>query len=355
MKTGSTMEALASRILNEHSAKRDYIASTRSLVMTDSGRMRFTVGETPMEFEATGHALRQIGERVQIPAKYMERMMAQAPELMARNVNHWFASNPEKRMVRTLQNGTNKVRAFLSNSYRPLDNYDLAENIIPKLTRAGCEIKSCELTETRLYLQAVTQKISKELWHANNIKVGDVVQAGVCISNSEVGMGAIRVEPLVFRVSCLNGAIIPGGLAKYHTGKSNGMDIAAAEQFFTDATRRADDKAFWMKVNDVVDAVLNQEQFDLICRRFEEASKHDLGDPLQVVENTANRFNLLVEEKNSVLTHLVRGGDLTQFGLIQAVTRTAEDLKDYDRAIEFERMGGQILELPPSEFSARNN
>jgi len=33
-----------------------------------------------------------------------------------------------------------------------------------------------------------------------------------------------------------------------------------------------------------------------------------------------------------LLRHLIEGGDLSQYGLINAVTRTAEDAKFYDRA-----------------------
>jgi hypothetical protein len=69
-----------------------------------------------------------------------------------------------------------------------------------------------------------------------------------------------------------------------------------------------------------------------------------------VVEVTATRFGLNETERKSVLDHLIRGGDLSQYGLHNAITRTAEDLDDYDRASDFERFGGQIIELPANEW-----
>lgn len=36
--------------------------------------------------------------------------------------------------------------------------------------------------------------------------------------------------------------------------------------------------------------------------------------------------------------------DFSQFGLVNAVTRSSQDVEDYNRATELERIGGTILE-----------
>ena len=51
-------------------------------------------------------------------------------------------------------------------------------------------------------------------------------------------------------------------------------------------------------------------------------------------------------EQSGVLTHLIQGGDLSAYGLMNAVTRTSQDLENYDRATEFEAMGSQVLNMP---------
>ncbi len=49
--------------------------------------------------------------------------------------------------------------------------------------------------------------------------------------------------------------------------------------------------------------------------------------------------------------HLIEGGDLSRFGLANAVTRAAQDDEiDYDQASNMERMGGQLIELPQGEW-----
>jgi hypothetical protein len=95
----------------------------------------------------TDLALSQIGERVGIPTKYLRKMQEEAPRLLTTNVNHWFGERPETRMVRTLD-GT--ARAFLSNRYMRVDNYDVAGTALPVLLNtAGLRIASCEVTENR--------------------------------------------------------------------------------------------------------------------------------------------------------------------------------------------------------------
>ena len=57
-------------------------------------------------------------------------MRKEAPEPLATNVNEWFHNKPERRMIRTLDG---QARAFLSDRYRRLDNYDLASTVLPIL------------------------------------------------------------------------------------------------------------------------------------------------------------------------------------------------------------------------------
>jgi hypothetical protein len=78
-------------------------------------------------------AVRVLGTMVSAPAsrqKYLRRMQAEAPKLLASNVNHWFKETPERRMVRTLDGN---IRAFLSDRYMRVDNTDVAEAVLPVL------------------------------------------------------------------------------------------------------------------------------------------------------------------------------------------------------------------------------
>lgn len=343
MKTGMTLTQLAQQIEANETSKKDYIADTRKLDIELVGEKK----DVSLHIHDIGykhidqHAHRQIADRVKIPQKYYQRMVTEAPELLAENVNHWFHSQPERRMVRTLGDS---ARAFLSDRYRPLDNFDLATAVLPVLSeQPNMSVVSCDVTDHRMYIKALFPSIERE------VTTGDVVQAGLVISNNEVGQGGLQVSPLVYRLVCLNGMIAQSSLRKNHVGRA--ADGEGAFEFFRDETLEQDDKAFWMKVQDTVRSAVDDASFARIVTQMHESTLANIeADPVKVVEKTAKVFALTDDEQGGVLKHLVNGGDLSQYGLLNAVTRLSQDSEDYDRATHLERLGGRILELPKSDW-----
>ena len=168
------------------------------------------IGNTPFQLNENAH--RQLGLQLKIPAPYYERMRAENPGLLMANVNGWFQQSPDtRRMVRTLD-GT--ARAILSDRYRRIDNYEVAQTVLPIISEMqGARIESCELTDTRMYIKVVNERIQTE------VVPGDIVQAGILISNSEVGMGSVSVKPLIYRLVCTNGMVADVGVGKRHVGR----------------------------------------------------------------------------------------------------------------------------------------
>ena len=344
MKTGRTLTEMAQALETQQALKKDYVADTRALEMTPAGQLAIA-NNTTQTFDVTSHAHRQIGDRIGIPAKYYNRMLTKAPELLQANVNHWFQTNPEQRMIRTLGES---ARAFLSRRYRRLDNFDLAEAVLPTLLQMeGAQVMSCELTETRMYLKVVTAKVQAD------VKVGDPVQAGVCISNSEIGMGALRVEPLVYRLVCTNGMVTPDRSARNrftHLGRA-AADTPDAYELFSDQTLAADNAAFFLKVQDLVRDAVDRTKFEALVAQMRATTEHRIeGNPVKAVELLSNKFKLQQSESSGVLQHLIQGGDLSQWGLLNAVTRTAQDVESYDRATELEELGATVMSLPSAQW-----
>ena len=270
-------------------------------------------------------------------------MRTEQPVLLDRNVNTWLQTDHDRRMIRTLDG---QVRAVLSDRYRRLDNYDLAENVLPILQRLTyARFESVELTETKMYLKVVTPRVEYE------IAPGDVVQAGIVITNSEVGHGTLSVQPLVYRLVCRNGLIASDrALRKTHVGRilQQEEDVITV---FRDDTLAADDKAFFLKVRDVVEAAVSEATFRQVAQKMQKTLDIKLtGDPVKAVEVLANRYTLNESERAGVLRHLIVEGDLSAYGLVNAVTHYSHDVEDYDRATEFEALGGKLIELPSSDW-----
>lgn len=346
MKKGKDLAGLVEEIVRQAKSKRDYIANTCAVsVSVEDGIPTLTINGVNEQWVIQPIAHRQIGEKIGIPAKYYNRMLQEAPDLLATNINHWFHNKPERRMFRTLDG---KCRAFLSNRYRRLDNYELLEAVLPTLKEVpGLRIESCEVTEKRMYLKAVTPRIEDEL------RPGDIVNAGIAISNSEVGLGSFRVEPLVYRLVCRNGLIVTDhSLQKYHTGRRIEPEDERAYELFSDETLQADDRAFWLKARDIVRAALSEVAFKRIVQEMREAGEREIRDPIKTVQELSNKYRLTQEDNSGILRFLIESGDLSALGLANATTQYSQSVEDYDKATELERLGGEIIAMEKRDWEA---
>lgn len=358
MKTGRTLTDLAAELQRQTETRKDYIAHqgiTEAVVIDDVVKLGGFNGAA-LAIRPYAHA--QLAQVLDIPKKYYDRMAIEEPVLLATNINAWFQREPDaKRMIRTLDGS---VRAVLSAKFRPLDNFDLAQAILPTLIEHKIQIASCELTETRMYIKGILPSLSDELpeglsygtGHHNIATDRGRVVAAIVISNSDIGAGTLRVEPSVFTTWCTNLAIMKqAAMRKYHVGRANAADDLTYE-VFSDATREADDRAFWLKVADVTRAAFDEKIFRAAVERMRIAGANPIkSDNLSaVVDKAVELLALPVATSNGILSFLAKGGDVTQWGLSSAITRMANDHSDYEGATLLERAGGEVLELKPSDW-----
>jgi hypothetical protein len=356
MKALTSLTELAEKIERQAASKRDFIAPARKLqletVPPGEGAgltLHMENGNGGYNFGITELAHDQLAERLAIPKNYYDRCRATAPGLLTNNVNHWLTTSPAKYMVRTLDEN---VRAFLSDRYRPLDNVDLAEAVLPIILDKRWMVRDCEITERCLYIKVVSKELQAIIKSGARHGNDRVVHPGLMISNSEVGLGMVRITPSLHWPHCYNIALVDeAGTGRVHTGKRDERFGDIAGEFFKDETKKADDRAFWMKVRDIVTATLTQELFGRMVAKFETATEAEIeGDPTKVVELTAKRYGLTESERVSVLRHLIEDGDLSLYGLSNAITRAAQDGESYDRGTDLERLGGEIIELDRSAW-----
>jgi Domain of unknown function (DUF932) len=351
MKSGRSLIDLAMELKRQLATKRDLVLPSSLLQCRTEpgGNLKLFVesnshsGLSGAEYGVTNLARRQLADKLKIPFAYFERMREGQPDLLDHNVNTWLQADADRRLVRTLDG---EVRAVLSDRYRRLDNFDLADDVIPILLRLdGARFESVELTETKMYLKVITPRVTFE------VAPGDIVQAGVVVSNSEVGCGTLSVQPLIYRLVCQNGLIASDhALRKTHVGRSLASDEDSLT-VFRDDTLAADDRAFFLKVRDVVEAAVSDATFRQVAMKLQSTRDIRLtGDPVKTVEVLANRYSFNDIERAGVLRHLVAGGDLSAYGLVNAVTHYSQDVDDYDRATEFEALGGKLIELAPAEW-----
>ena len=338
MKTGRNLQEVLVELNRQNKAKQDFISPAQGMRLREDGRTfeinHLTSNQQEM-FGTTPLFHRQVASALGIPAKYYDLMQAQKPTLLAENVNAWFGDKTNSYMVRSMDYGAGQVaRALLSERYRRIDNL---------------EVVSSEVTEHRLYLKVVSRRLEME------VRKGDIVQAGVVISNSEVGLGAVSVQPLVYRLVCLNGAVVNDmGERRHHVGRQ-AKAVEDSFALYSDETMEAEDKAFLLKLRDTTMAAIDETRFAQIVNRLRDSTEVPITGKVQdVVQLTAQSYGINSDEQEGILKYLIEGGDLSLYGLSNAVTRASQDVESYDRATTLEGIGWQVATMEPAQWKELN-
>lgn len=361
MREGRTLRELAKEVDRRRNSKVDFVAKVSALTMA-VGRDSLPVVQmedkkTPRIFGLNDVAHEQLADFVGIPMQYYRRLRDKAPDLLSNEVNRWLLQDhaDDTRMVRTLDG---KVRALLSDKYRPLENEDLMEAVLPVLKEHDMDILSCDVTDQRLYIKAVNKGIHKDVPTGRRLGDGshtvfDTVSPAIVVSNSEVGRGSVLVEGGIWTKMCTNMCAFGASMRKFHTGsKAELSDDAYA--VLSPETRRLTDAALWAQVRDLVKAALDHGRFEANLAKLTAAAGDHIpkkSDIPTVIELVARKVGLSEGERNGVLACLIEDGDLSRYGIHSAVTRFSQDREmSYDRSSELEKAGGKIIEMPKGEW-----
>ena len=352
MKTGRPLNEVMMELNRQNQRKKDYIGSAQALRLFEDGQT-FEIGSMSgaQQFGTTRLFHRQVASALGIPAKYYDIMQSQKPELLAQNVNAWLSDRENSYMIRTMDYGGGRVaRALLSDRYRRIDNMEIASAVLPLFAGSDqYEVISSEVTENRMYLKTLSRRLEME------VVPGDYVQAGVVISNSEVGLGSVNVQPLVYRLVCTNGMIVNDmGERKNHVGRA-AKAVEDSFHIYSDETMEAEDKAFLLKLRDVTMAAIEEGRFAQVVGKLKESAGIPItGKVTEVVELTGKTYGFNTDEQDSILQYLIAGGDLSQYGLSNAITRASQDVESYDRATALEGIGWQVAAMPATQWKELN-
>lgn len=362
MQTGMTLQQLAAELDSKIARKHDLLADSRSMTVAltdedDGPRLpRLCVGDEP-PMAIRDHAHGQIAQRLDIPKRYYDRMKTQAPELFAESLNTWLGQSDGRRLIRAMLPGEGQliteVRAVLSDRYRRVENEQVFRACVQAFDgvadQYGLQVRSTGLTETRMHLTVTLPGLERE------VRAGDVVRAGITVRNSEIGHGALEAVPMMWRCVCDNGMVVPkaitaAGLRKTHVGRQ--LEMAEDFSVYTDETVAADDRALMLKVRDVMRHLASPEVWDAIARAMRAAAESEpVQDPVKAVETLRTVTGINEGACSQLLQNFIREGDMTKWGMANAVTALAHDAEQsYERAVEYTELGGSIITLGRNDW-----
>lgn len=266
------------------------------------------------EFALTRRAQCQLLSRLNIPVQYFDRCPSKLKNIQA---NFWAQRGGYDRevMVRSVEG--NRARAILSQAYTPLDDYDVIPLIADILGDYDLRIEQADFTEDYTHLRILFNRTRTEA------RAGDVIQTGVHISNSEVGLRAIHIEPLVYRLVCTNGLVRPEG-----QGKTSIRHIG-------NAARLKDTLS-----NAIEDA---REGTQLLVKQFKSAIDEEINDWEALIKSTATQHQLSKAQMQNALDAWLQEEDATLYGVVNAFTRAAQREETFEERYQLERVGGALL------------
>ena len=338
-----TLADVQDRICIDDNGKWDVVLPRTETVMQD-GKIFFPdcrAYECESGLKLSTWAIGQICSRLNIPSAYFKRCPA---PLQDEQFNWWngdcqsetladtdsdFAMTHDaklytgqERMERWLLRAKGEtLRAVLTDRYTPIDNRMLLRCLHRSLP-PHLKVQWMALDEESFHLRLFDPSLSME------VRNGDLLMAGLHISNSEVGRRSVTIDAIVYRQVCSN------GLIRLIKGKSllQQRHIAVAPAHFVTLLQRAMQQGL----------SASQEYLEQMAS----SAKQPINDVESEMKKLASDWHLsqaFVEQVESCLLNEERAYQDRLFGLVNSLTRAAQSL-DAEQRYDMEVLAGKFLE-----------
>lgn len=365
---------LVSTLQAQNRQTTDLVVPASSLV-TRNGNLE--IAAAPVTFNADGvldpngayrptaNADAQLASVFGIPVKYIRRLRNEKIDLFDTNINEWASdeSFSDKNVLLRLLWGFDPenpevvgiLRAVLSDRYGARDNFDTLVAVLDGIRAAGLSADSLkingDLTDDRMYVTVNAPEIRGYGWkllegyrspYGNGQGTGHggmdaenlpIISAGLVISNSETGGGAMSITPRLVVRACNNGLqVTQDAVRRVHLGAK--LDEGAI--LWSDATRRAANELAKEQAADAVKSFLSATYVQKVIDELERESDTPIDDVPATIEVVAKDQGYTEDEAKGVLDHFIRGGQVNAGGVLQAVTAFVQQVEDPTRAFDIE-------------------
>jgi hypothetical protein len=372
-----TLAQLVTELERQKNSRIDFVADVRHLNVEANGGIKI-IPATAQAFEwmpdgpmmMKRSAYHQLADRCNpsIPTRFFDAMLADRPNRLSALVNGLHADDPKKRLVRCLDN---EIRAWLSNSYRVLDNMDIAFTCLDEARQKDAQVFEADLSDKRMRIKFTTQQVWDKIdvvqrsgpqgsWFAGAIgnkelmgktilgaKIREELPGGqgtihpvVTVLNSETGHGGFHVRIGILMGICFNVATLETVVTRVHLGER------LEEGIFSQETISAESKAIMLKARDAVRAAFDQDKFASMVAKAKAAQSDKVDSPSAAIDNVVKTGTVNEEQREALMTYFLRDYDPTRFGFAQAVSRLAQDTDDSDVAGDLESLAGKIINEP---------
>lgn len=245
-----------------------------------------------------------IAHAVGLPPGYVTRTPG---VLIAAHLNYWAKYSPDL-SLKLLVKG-NEALTVMKQSITPFSNIELLDAAVEAL----CDTLDCEDADIR-----VDPKSYHDL-HVTNMRLvfdhsetrwemgEDSWVGGLQIRNSLVGKHPLSVHGYMHREGDANAAIMHHGAARYNR-KIQGQDVNEVMTWIKEAVKNAAEDL--------------DHEAGVIYGLKEESIADSVGP---VLADVSKVYKIPLKVRNAVVENLTESEDLTYYGLVNAITKTAND------------------------------
>jgi hypothetical protein len=266
------------------------------------------------------HAYNQLLLKLGIPRDFAQKFMstgdtAAAGNIFIRAVNYMIQNGKQKNGCLFRMIDSSVIRAIQSDRYEAFDNLQLVKDLIP--FTEGTTVRWHHFDDEIFHLSFTLPSTRTE------VRVGDIVEIGVHVSNSEVGLRSVTIAPYIYRLSCRNGMIGKSEDIYRFRHVGDGDRLGNLVKGAIDAT--------WQTATGLVD-------------RMRTAVNKVIDAPMSYLESFAKRNDITQGEFQNMMDSLLTSGEDNGnlFGLSQSVSFTANRLEG-EEAYKYQQYSTLIL------------
>lgn len=382
-------------VLRTQQARKLDVVASAAAIHADGGRIALYGTDVVIDDDGvtssdgiylpTSVALSGLAEKLAVPVKYLRRLHSDRPDLFDVNINgllkggRWehdgidveAPMDERSFMLRCFRGDDGDVgflRAFLSPSYKRLDNLDSIMALMAGFNEAGIDVRcdNVDLSDRRMRVSFVAPEITalapeflrgyrnpldgitdpgrrESMMRHGYLPREDapVIHAGIVATNSETGCGAWSIAPrFVVRV-CSNGmTITTDAMREVHLGST----LADGVVDWSDDTQQKSIELIKAQTRDAVQSFLNGDYITRTIEKLADKAAVPVTNPADAIETVSKKLRFTESQQDEILAHFIAGGQLTAGGIAQAVTSAAQVQEDPDTAGEMEDSFLRVLD-----------
>jgi hypothetical protein len=363
-----TLQEVVMKLQAEQLEKRDLVVPSNKITMMDD-QVLVEVGEISTSDESNAvadtkhlflrplkHAHAQLSEKLGINKNYYDKMLGSAPGLLAINANFWLNQSTKSYLLRTFVGKDGEpgiLRAFLSDSFKVIDNLDVLMCTLEAIKESGIkmEIQQCDISDTKMYVRFIAPEIYQEAEDLlENYRVPGSkgrnedfkIFSGLVITNSEVGNGSYTISPYGIVSVCSNGMVWRGdAMKKIHLGTR--MDESTSVKW-SEETKQKNMELVLSQTKDAVRLFMSPEYLGEKINKLREEANIPLQHPFEAVKNVCKELSYSQEKQDSIMNYFVQGGNQSRFGIVQAITYYAGQTEDADEKYDTQIDATEIID-----------